>query len=451
MVVTSATVESSGESPGIESPDEARITPSFSAMVRVFGRIGLISFGGPAGQIALMQHEIVDRLGWVEQGAFLRALNLCHLLPGPEAQQLATWIGWRLHGVRGGFAAGALFVLPGAAVMLGLSLLYAAAAGLAWFAGLFLGIKAAVLAVVAQALLRIGKRALGTNFKRVIALVALLALGLLHAPFPLVIIGAGLAGAVAGTVRPDWLGAAHHDTAPAAGAHPGLGRTLLTALTWAAVWWAPMALVLVVLGPHHVLWTVGTFFARLAVVSFGGAYAVLSYMAQAAVEHYRWLSPADMANGMGLAETTPGPLIMVTQFVGFLAGWRAPAPFSPLLGGVLAALLTTWMTFAPCFLWIFVAAPWMERLEHAPRLHAALAAITAAVVGVVAQLALWFALHVLFHSATGGPFGLPEWRSLDPWAAGIAVVSAVLLFRFGRSIPVVLGVAAALGLAATLI
>ena len=424
-----------------------RPSPAFGEFVRVFGHIGLISFGGPAGQIALMQHEIVDRRGWVEQGAFLRALNLCHLLPGPEAQQLATWIGWRLHGVRGGLVAGTLFVLPGAAVMLALSLLYAMAAGLAWFSGVFLGIKAAVLAVVAQALIRVGKRTLGRRFNQVVALAALLALALFHAPFPLVILGAGAVGAVVGMVRPEWLAAGHGSDVASPAPQPGIFRTLLTAGLWLAVWWAPMALVFVTLGPHHVLWTVGAFFARLAVVSFGGAYAVLSYMAQAAVAHYGWLSAADMANGMGLAETTPGPLIMVTQFVGFLAGWRAPAPFSPLLAGVLAALLTTWMTFAPCFLWIFVAAPWMERLEHTPRLHAALAAITAAVVGVIAQLTLWFALHVLFRTPGGGLAGLPVLGSFDGWAAAIALVSGVLIFRLGRSIPQVLAVAALLGLA----
>ncbi|MBU6268391.1 MAG: chromate efflux transporter [Sphingomonadales bacterium] len=415
--------------------------PTLGELVRVFARIGCISFGGPAGQIALMQHEIVDSRGWVDQGAFLRALNLCHLLPGPEAQQLATWIGWRLHGVRGGLAAGGLFVLPGAAVMLALSLLYALATGLAWFAGVFLGVKAAVLAIVAQALMRVGKRALTRGFSRAVAAAALVAL-MLGAPFPVVIVGAGMIGAVVGMVRPGWLPAAHGDTG--GNVHrPGLWGTLRTAALWLAVWFAPMALVLVTLGRGHVLWQTGAFFARLAVVSFGGAYAVLSYMAQAAVGQHGWLTAADMANGMGLAETTSGPLIMVTQFVGFLAGWHDAAPFSPLVAAVLAALLTTWMTFVPCFLWIFTAAPWMERLEHTPRLHAALSAITAAVVGVIAQLTLWFALHVLF----AGP-GL---RGLDWRAASIAVVSAVLLFRFGRSIGQVLGVAAVLGLAVTLL
>ncbi|MDE2404987.1 MAG: chromate efflux transporter [Sphingomonadales bacterium] len=417
--------------------------PTLGELARVFARIGCISFGGPAGQIALMQHEIVERLGWIEQGAFLRALNLCHLLPGPEAQQLATWIGWRLHGVRGGVAAGGLFVLPGAVVMATLSLLYAQVVGLAWFAGLFLGVKAAVLAIVAQALLRIGRRTLGTPFARVVAAAALLLLLALQVPFPLVIIGAGAIGSVVGMVRPGWMPGAHADPTAARAPMPGLGTTLRTALTWLAVWWAPMALVLVTLGRGHMLWQVGTFFARLAVVSFGGAYAVLSYMAQAAVAQHGWLSAADMANGLALAETTPGPLILVTQFVGFLAGWHAPAPFAPLAGALLAAALTTWMTFAPCFVWIFTAAPWMERLEHTPRLHAALSAITAAVVGVIGQLTLWFASHVLF----AGP-GL---RGFDGRAAAIAMVSAVLLFRLRRGIVTVLTVAAGLGWVMTML
>ncbi|MET0179144.1 MAG: chromate efflux transporter [Novosphingobium sp.] len=423
-------------------------TPSFAELVRAFARIGFLSFGGPAGQIALMQHEIVDERRWVEQGAFLRALNLCHLLPGPEAQQLATWIGWRLHGLRGGLAAGMLFVIPGALVMLALSLLYVAAAGLGWFAALFLGIKAAVLAIVAQALIRVGKRALGTRFKLTLAFVAFLALTLVAAPFPLVILVAGAIGALVGTVRPEWLGA-HH--APAAPAVPGAsaarlaGSTLATVLVWLAVWAAPMALVAATLGTEHVLWRVGAFFSQLAVVTFGGAYAVLAYMAQEAVSGLGWLSAGEMADGLGLAETTPGPLIMVTQFVGFLAAFRDAAPFSPTTAGVLAAGLTTWVTFAPCFLWIFACAPWMDRLERAERLQGALAAITAAVVGVIANLAVWFALHVLF--ARVEPGGLPEWASFDWRAALIAVGAAALLFRLGRGALTTLALAALAGLA----
>lgn len=425
-----------------------RNIPTYSELLRTFTRIGFLSFGGPAGQIALMQHEIVDERRWVDQGAFLRALNLCHLLPGPEAQQLATWIGWRLHGMKGGLTAGLLFVIPGAVVMLGLSLLYVMAAGLTWFAALFLGIKAAVLAIVAQALIRIGSRALGTRFKLVLAGLSFLAIAVFDAPFPLVILLAALIGAVAGKVRPDWLGAHGHLAQTAA--HAPKTRlaveTLVTVITWLFVWLAPMALIGMTLGTDHTLWDIGAFFSRLAVVTFGGAYAVLAYMAQAAVENFGWLSAGEMADGLGLAETTPGPLIMVTQFVGFLAAWRSPDPFSPFLAGVLGAGLTTWVTFAPCFLWIFACAPWMDRLERMPALQAALAAITAAVVGVVAQLAAWFAAHVLFLRPEAGPFGLPDLASFD-WRAGIiAIAAAVLLFRLKRGVLEVLAVSALAGL-----
>ena len=427
----------------------AGTSPSFAELLRVFTRIGFLSFGGPAGQIALMQHELVDERRWVDQGAFLRALNLCHLLPGPEAQQLATWIGWRLHGVRGGLAAGLLFVVPGALVMLGLSVLYVLAAGLGWFAALFLGIKAAVLAIVAQALIRIGRRALGTRFKLALAAFAFLALAVVDAPFPLVVLGAGLIGAGVSKLRPDWLGGHHH--AATEGNLPSkrrlLAGTLATVLFWLAIWGAPMALILVTLGQGHVLWQIGAFFSQLAVVTFGGAYAVLAYMAQATVEHYHWLAPGEMADGLGLAETTPGPLIMVTQFVGFLGAWRDPAPFSPVMAGVLGAALTTWVTFAPCFLWIFACAPWMERLERVQALQAGLAAITAAVVGVVAHLAVWFAFHVLFLRPEAAVFGLPDLTSLDWRAALIAALSAVLLFRLRWSVIAVLAPAALLGLA----
>jgi chromate transporter len=428
---------------------DASSIPTFANLLRAFTRIGLLSFGGPAGQIALMQHEIVDERKWVDQQAYLRALNLCHLLPGPEAQQLATWIGWRLHGIKGGLAAGLLFVVPGALVMLGLSLLYALAAGLGWFAALFLGIKAAVLAIVAQALIRVARRALGTRFKLLLAAGAFVALALLDAPFPLVILAAALIGAGVGVRRPDWFGAHASDSGAASPTSRGrlVRTTLATVLVWLTIWMVPMAAIAAGLGTGHVLWDIGAFFARLAVVTFGGAYAVLAYMAQAAVENYGWLAPGEMADGLGLAESTPGPLIMVTQFVGFLAAWRDPAPFTPLVAGLLGAGLTTWVTFAPCFLWIFAAAPWMDRLERVPALQAALAAITAAVVGVIAQLALWFAVHVLFARPEAAIFGLPDLASLDWRAAVIAAGAAAMLFALKRNVLEVLGAAALAGLA----
>lgn len=426
-------------------------TPTFPELVRLSARIGCLSFGGPAGQIALMHREIVEERGWVSEEQYLHALNLCHLLPGPEAQQLAIWIGWKLHGLKGGLAAGLLFVIPGALVILALSVLYGFAAHLDWFAALFLGIKAAVLAVVVQALLRVAGRALNTNFKRGIAAAAFVALFALSAPFPLVLLVAGVLGAVVAALRPDWLALKPAGEGPALAARPW-GQSFAAIAGFGALWAAPMLLVALTLGQGHVLWQIGVFFSKLAVVTFGGAYAVLAYMAQQAVENYRWLAPGEMADGLGLAETTPGPLIMVTQFVGYLAAFRAPAPFTPLVAGLLGALLTTWVTFAPCFLWIFALAPWMERLERSPRLKGALAAITAAVVGVIANLSLWFALHVLFkagHKVALGPlqFEAPVLASLDWRAAVLAALAALLVFKAKWSVIRVLGVAALGGLA----
>jgi chromate transporter len=398
-------------------------------MLRVFARIGCLSFGGPAGQIALMHKELVEDRAWISEERYLRALNFCHLLPGPEAQQLATYIGWRLHGARGGLAAGMLFVVPGAAVILALSILYVLAAGASLFTALFLGIKAAVLALVVQALIRIARRALNTPFKRILAFVAFSALFFLALPFPLVVLGAGGIGMIVAAIRPDWLklGA---PPSPAAGPAPGLKSMALTVGGWLCIWAAPMALIALTLGQGHVLFQIGAFFSKLAVVTFGGAYAVLAYMAQEAVQTHHWLSAGEMADGLGLAETTPGPLIMVTQFVGFLGAWRAPDPFSPMLAGILGALLTTWVTFAPCFLWIFAFAPWIERLEHARKLQGGLSALTAAVVGVIANLALWFALHVLFARVTlWRGISVPDPASLDWRAAALTVLAFLLLFR----------------------
>ncbi len=424
--------------------------PEFSELLRVSARIGCLSFGGPAGQIALMHREIVEERGWIGEEQFLQALNLCHLLPGPEAQQLAVWIGWKLHGIKGGLTAGILFVVPGALVMLALSMIYAAAGQLSWFAALFLGIKAAVLAIVLQALLRIAARALNTPVKRGIALAVFLALFALALPFPLVVLGAGLIGALIVAWRPDWLALKPAGPAPQFAPRPwraSLGAVLIGGVLWAA----PMLAIWFTLGETHVLWQIGAFFSKLAVVTFGGAYAVLAYMAQQAVQTFGWLTPGEMADGLGLAETTPGPLIMVTQFVGYLAALRAPAPFTPLVAGLLGAGLTTWVTFVPCFMWIFALAPWMERLEHAKRLKGGLAAVTAAVVGVIANLALWFALHVLFRAGTvvmvvGQTLTLPDPATLDWRAALLAVIAALLIFRAKWSVIRVLAVAALGGL-----
>ncbi len=425
--------------------------PSFSELVRVSARIGCLSFGGPAGQIALMHRELVDERRWIDEEQYLHALNFCHLLPGPEAQQLATWIGWRLHGIKGGLAAGLLFVVPGALVILGLSILYAYAANLGWFAALFLGIKAAVLAIVAQALIRIGGRALNTEFKKLVAVVAFAGLFLFNLPFPLIVLGAGALGILVASYRPDWIALKINGNPVAAGPAPW-AQTLRTVLAWTAIWAAPMVLVLLTLGRDHVLWDIGSFFSQLAVVTFGGAYAVLAYMAQEAVQGFGWLSAGEMADGLGLAETTPGPLIMVTQFVGYLAAFRAPEPFTPLVAGIIGAGLTTWVTFAPCFLWIFAFAPWIERLENARWLKGGLSTLTAAVVGVIANLALWFALHVLFTRVGVLDYGplhlvLPDWQSFSWQAAVLAALAAILIFRFKWNIMPVLAVSGIGGLA----
>ena len=420
-------------------------------LVRAFGRVGLISFGGPAGQIALMHRVVVDERKWLDVGQYLRALNFCTLLPGPEAQQLATYVGWRLHGVVGGLIAGGLFVLPGAAVILGLSILYAYAADLTWVQGAFFGVKAAVLAIIAQALFRLAGRALDTGLKRGLALAAFALLFLFNAPFPAVILGAALIGALFAV-----------QTAPAT--EPTLAdeprprkrdmawRTGRAVAVWGAIWAAPALAILLVLGPDHVLMDIAAFFSKLAVVTFGGAYAVLAYMAQEAVQTHGWLDAGQMADGLGLAETTPGPLILVTQFVGFLAAFRFPEPFTPLIAGILGAGVASWMTFAPCFLWIFALAPWMERLEHARRLQAALSGVTAAVVGVIANLGLWFALHVLFDQTRRvqtGPLDmtLPVLSGFQPLALVLALIAAIALIRFRLGIMSVLAGAVAAGMA----
>lgn len=425
---------------------------SLGELTRLFGKIGLISFGGPAGQIALMHEEVVERKQWVSEDEYLQALNLCHLLPGPEAQQLAAWIGWRLHGTLGGLIAGLLFVIPGALVMLGLSALYVLAMEVSWLQGLFFGIKAAVLAIVVQALLRIGGKALTTPAKRALALAAFFALFALHIPFPLLILAAAIIGAIVAWKAPALF--ALKPVAAPTDAPTGywLAHIIKTVLIWGTIWAAPMIAILLSLGQDHVLWKVGSFFSQLAIVTFGGAYAVLAYMAQEAVTGFGWLNAGEMADGLGLAETTPGPLILVTQFVGFLAGFRAPEPFSPWTAGLIAAGLTTWVTFAPCFLWIFALAPLMERMRSIAWLQGSLAAITAAVVGVIANLSIWFALHVLFR--TVGQLDIriasiwwPEWSTLDITALAIGLGAALMLFGLKWGIIRTLAICAGAGLA----
>jgi chromate transporter len=425
--------------------------PTFSEAFRTWFKIGCLSFGGPAGQIAMMHRVIVDEKKWVDEARFLHALNFCVLSPGPEAQKLATYIGWLLHGVRGGLAAGILFVLPGALVMLGLSLLYALGRGIAIIDGALFGIKAAVLVIVIEALIRIGRRALKTSVLLGIAGSAFVGIYFLAVPFPVIVIAAALIGFLVARSSPASLGL-RDDVGALAPPVPGRWRQAVTAsIVGLLVWWAPVALVALAFGPGHVLTSIGLFFSKLAVVSFGGAYALLAYMAQEAVSTYGWMTAPEMVDGLGLAETTPGPLILVTQFVGFLAAFRDPLPFSPVAAGILGAAMTTWVTFVPSMLWIFAGAPFVEQLRSNQRLSGALAAITAAVVGVILNLSVWFALHVLFGEVTATWFGPLRWYAFDPLAldlktAALAAIAALLAFRFHRGLIEVVGIMAALGI-----
>jgi chromate transporter len=420
---------------------------SFAEALRFWLKLGFISFGGPAGQIAIMHRVVVDEKKWIEESRFLHALNFCMLLPGPEATKLATYIGWLMHGTRGGLAAGILFVLPGAVLMLGLSLLYAVGRGIPAVEGALFGIKAAVLVIVVEALLRIGRRALKTRLLIALAGAAFIGIFFLDLPFPLIVVAAALLGYFTTRATSTAL-----EPTPA-GRWQQAVRILIIGI---ALWLAPLATAALLLGPGHVLVDVGLFFSKLAVVSFGGAYALLSYMAQQAVENYHWMSAPEMVDGLGLAETTPGPLILVTQFVGFLAGYRDAAPFSPIVAGVLASAMTTWVTFVPPILLIFAGAPFIERLRGNPRLSGALAAITAAVVGVILNLTVWFALHVLFGDVQEARAGPLRWYAFDPLSldlqvAGLAALAAVLAFGLKRGLVELVVVMAALGIALRLL
>ncbi|TXN19566.1 chromate efflux transporter, partial [Methylobacterium sp. WL93] len=433
--------------------------------VPVWGRIAALSFGGPAGQIAVMHRILVEERRWISEDRFLHALNFCTLLPGPEAQQLATYIGWLMHGTRGGLVAGGLFVLPGLVAIMALSWVYALSGNVGVVAGLFFGLKAAVLAIVAEAVLRIGRRALRSAPMVALAAASFVALFLFDLPFPLIVLAAGLAGYLGGRAGlPQSRVGGGHGAAGRTDAGPYLigdaalpqerdapARTLLTAVVWAALWLTPVAAIVAILGPDNVFGQIALFFSKMAMVTFGGAYAVLAYVAQQAVGQFGWLRPGEMLDGLGMAETTPGPLIMVTQFVGFLAAFRNPGSLPPLLAGTLGGLLTTWVTFAPCFLWIFVGAPYVERLRGDRALAGALSAITAAVVGVILNLAVWFALHTLFarlEPVALGPIRLelPVLASLNPWALVLAVAALVAVFRLKAGVIPTLAACAAAGI-----
>lgn len=436
-----------------EASNDPSVSPTFPELVSAFARIGLMSFGGPAAQIALMHKICVEEKRWINEDRYLHALNYCMLLPGPEAQQLATYIGWLLHGVRGGIVAGLLFVLPGLAVILGLSTLYALYQDTGLVAGLFFGLKAAVLAIVGEAVIRIGKRALKTGFHRGLAAAAFISLFLFSLPFPLVVLAAAAIGLVHARGTPSAAGEIVEEVS----ARPPLLRQLAALLSWIAVWLAPLPILWLTL-PETALPEIQSFFSKMALVTFGGAYAVLAYVAQVAVDHYAWLKPGEMLDGLALAETTPGPLVLVLSYVGFLAGFRQSVALDPLIGGLLGGLIAAWATFIPSFIWIFAGAPYIERLRGNRLLSSALSAITAAVVGVILNLAVWFALHVVFTRVEPvdlvnlGPLTLsvpqPVWSSLDWQALVIAVISAVMIFRFHLGIGKTLIAAGALGLAA---
>ncbi len=429
--------------------------PSVGEAFKVWLKIGLLSFGGPAGQIALMHRMIVEERHWIDESRFLHALNYCMLLPGPEAQQLATYIGWLLHRIAGGLIAGILFVLPGALVMLALSIAYAMYAEIPIVAAAFLGIKAAVLIVVVEAALRIGKRALRTPPMYLIALAAFVAIFLFAVPFPAIVAGAALIGFVGGKVKPEKFivikgqkaggdgEASVIDRMAARGeldhTAPSARRSVFLLVLFGLLWAGPVFALFTILGEGNVFAEESAFFSKLAVVTFGGAYAVLAYMAQQAVEVFGWLSGAEMIDGLGLAETTPGPLIMVTQFVGFLGAYRHAVGIDPVLAGVLGSILTVWVTFVPCFLWIFLGAPYIERLRDNRSISAALSGITAAVVGVILNLAFWFGLRVVFAEVSAIDFGvlalpMPNIATVDGVALGLTAAAGLAMFRFHQGV-----------------
>jgi chromate transporter len=440
-------------------------TIPFSEGVRTWTKIALLSFGGPAGQIALMHRILVDEKKWISESRFLHALNYCMLLPGPEAQQLATYVGWLLHRTAGGLVAGGLFIAPGIVSIMALSYVYAAFGEVGAVAALFFGLKAAVIAIVLQAVVRIGSKSLKNGVMIGIAALAFVAIFVFKVPFPLIILAAGVIGFVGG--RAGWRAfmvesghggkGAVIDTMMAEGlpdhVRPTVARSLRVSAIWLILWLAPVAALLVLFGSGNVFSEIAVFFSKMAVVTFGGAYAVLAYVAQEAVEHYGWLQHGEMLDGLGMAETTPGPLIMVLQFVGFMAAYRDPGSLPPMLAGTLGGLLATWVTFTPCFLWIFLGAPFIEKLRGNKALGAALATITAAVVGVILNLAIWFALHTVFREAVpmdllGGlaRIDVPVLSSVSVWSLVLSIAAVLALFRLKIGVVTTLLACSAVGI-----
>lgn len=429
----------------------------FSEALRFWIKLGFISFGGPTGQIAIMHRELVERRQWISEARFLHALNFCMLLPGPEAQQLAIYIGWLKHRVLGGVVAGVLFILPGFILITAISWMYVTFSESVPMQGIFFGLKAAVLAIVLEAVHRIGKRALRSKLSWIVAASSFIAIFAFAIPFPVIVLAAGTLGFLLQWKRPEWMSNSVQvtkdsaETMDEATASVRWQSSLRIAVVCLFLWFAPLILIYALLGASHVLSLEGLFFSKMAVVTFGGAYAVLSYVAQQAVERYAWLGPQDMMQGLALAETTPGPLILVLTFVGFLAAYASPAPFNPVLAGILGAVLTTWVTFVPCFLWILLGAPHIERVRHNKALSTALSMITAAVVGVVLNLAVWFAFHALFGEVTEWQWAVlsiptPQLHSLNMSAAIIASVASIALLRFKTPMVATLAACALIGL-----
>ncbi|MBP1092189.1 chromate efflux transporter [Bradyrhizobium diazoefficiens] len=453
----------------VQSGADAGHGISFNEAFRVWLRVACLSFGGPAGQIAVMHRILVEEKKWISEGRFLHALNYCMLLPGPEAQQLATYVGWLMHRTAGGLMAGGLFILPGIIAIMALSYIYAAFGNVSFVEALFFGLKAAVLAVVVEAVVRVGKRALKNRIMIALAAIAFVAIFFFAVPFPIIIIAAGLIGYIgARQGRPEFAPAGHGHGGSSAvidsmlgdavpdHIKPDTGRAIRVGALWLALWLVPVVALLAALGQASVFSQIALFFSKMALVTFGGAYAVLAYVAQQAVEHYHWLKPHEMLDGLGMAETTPGPLIMVLQFVGFMAAYRDPSGLSPMLAATLGGLLATWVTFTPCFLWIFVGAPYIERLRGNTGLAGALSAITAAVVGVILNLSIWFALHTLFREtvpvhAFPLNFDMPVLTSVDIPALVLSVAAATAIFRFKLGMLTVLAGSCAAGVALRLV
>ena len=446
---------------------DGRPWPSFREAFKVWLQIALLSFGGPAGQIAVMHRIIVEEKRWIGEARFLHALNFCMLLPGPEAQQLAVYLGWLMHRWRGGFVAGLLFVLPGILAVMALTCIYALFGKIGFVAAMFFGLKAAVLAIVLQAVVRIGSKALKNAPMIILAGASFIGIFAFDAPFPAIIFAAAVIGFLANRwgIKSFSVSRAHGSEDKSKNdenntilgeivpnhARPENARVLGISVILLTLWLAPVLGLVLTFGSGNVFTDIAVFFSKMAVVTFGGAYAVLAYVAQAAVETFGWLKPGEMLDGLGLAETTPGPLIMVTQFVGFLGAFRDAGGLTPLLAGIMGGLLTTWVTFVPCFLWIFLGAPFVERLRESQTLSAALSAITAAVVGVILNLAVWFALHVIFREVGNyQDFGLnlsvPDLTTLDTVALILVVTALIAVFKLRVGMMVLLASAAVIGL-----